>query len=425
MTVGIFAAAVALGGCKTQPLGPVVPTGGLHPPAGSGGTNGGGATNGRGGAPSGGGGLGVGGAAGFGSGSGVGGLGAGSGMGGDGVGAGGTVGTGSGGSFVTGSGGGGSVTGSGGSGGSGQCEGVGHLVTATPPEFLIVMSRAMELGSYLDSACIVPECVKWTILESAVQTVVAANRADNYGLMMFGADTTCDAPQYPDLDISPQSWMQVISDLGVVNLGGPSPMAGTITSAVTYLQSLTDASPKYILLVTDGEATCAPGDANGTVDDSARAEGEISAAYYAGFPTLVLGVADPNNAQEIANLNTMANAGAMPQVGADTAYYQAGSSAGITALEQAIAALVGPGPGCTFSAPSGGPPCAALSVTLAQGASRTPVPYDPTGTSGWNYTDSTATVVSLDGSYCSQLGAAAQTIVELTWDCGPDGLPIP
>lgn len=273
-TMGFVAAAVALGGCKSQSLGGSgVPTGGLHPTGGSGAESGGGLTNGGGGAPSGGGGLGVGGGAGFGSGSGVGGVGAGSGMGGDGVGAGGAVGT-------TGGGGGGSVTGS---GGSSQCGGVGYQVNVVAPSFLIVMSRAMELGAYLDSACTIPECVKWTILESAVQTVVAANQADNYGLMMFGSDDTCDAPEYPDLDISPESWMQLISDLGVVSLGGPSPMAATISNAVTYLQSLTDGSPKYILLVTDGEATCAPGDTSGTVDDTVRAEGLIRPPTTRGF----------------------------------------------------------------------------------------------------------------------------------------------
>jgi hypothetical protein len=419
-TVGFVAAAIALGGCNSQSLGgPHVPTGGLHPPAGSGGASGGGATNGGGGSPSGGGGFGVGGAAGLGSGPGVGGgFGAGSGGGmGGGVGT-----TGSGGGFATGSGGSGTVTGS---GGSGQCEGVGYQVRVTAPDFLIVMSRAAELGSYLDQACTVPECVKWSILQSAVNSVVAANQSDNYGRMMFGVGGACGVPEYPDLDVSPQNWMQIVNETGQVSLGGASPMAGTITSAVSYLQSLTDGSPKYILLVTDGEATCAPGDLNGTTDDAARAEGEISAAFYAGFPTLVLGVADPNNAQAIANLNTMANAGALPQVGADTAYYDAGSSAGIAALDQAISAMVGPAPACTFSVPTGGPPGAALSVAIEHGYERTVVPYDPTGASGWTYTDSTATVISLSGVYCSQLGAAGQTTVELTWNCGSRGLPVP
>jgi len=415
--VGLVAAVAALGGCKSQALGGSgVPTGGLHPTGGSGGASGGGATNGGGGAPSGGGGFGVGGAAGFGSGSGVGG-----GFGAD-SGSGTGVGGGFGGGLGTGSGGSGATTGS---GGSGQCEGVGYQTSVVAPDFLIVMSRAMELSSYLDQACSIPGCAKWTILESAVNSVVAANQDDNYGLMMFGFGGACDVPQYPDLDISPQSWMQIVDDTGLVSLGGTSPMTGTITSAVSYLQSLTDASPKYILLVTDGQATCTPGDVNGTMDDTSRAEGEISAAFYAGFPTLVLGVADPNNAQEIANLNTMANAGAMPQVGADTAYYDAGSSAGIAALDQAISAMVHQAPACTFVAPSGGPPGASLSVSINHDDDITSVPYDPTGTSGWNYTDSTETVVSLSGAYCSQLGAVGQTTVELTWDCGSRGLPIP
>jgi hypothetical protein len=64
-------------------------------------------------------------------------------------------------------------------------------------------------------------------------------------------------------------------------------------------------------------------------------------------------------------------------------------------------------------------------VSISHDDDMTPVPYDPTGTSGWNYTDSTETGVSLSGAYCSQLGAGGQTTVELTWDCGSRGLPVP
>ncbi len=423
-TVGFVAAAVVLGGCSSQSLdGTHVPTGrsggmsgGGHPSGGSAAPSGGG------GAPSGGGGFGVGGVAGFGP-SGGGGFGDGSGGGAIGTGVGGFGTTGSAGGFVTGSGGGGGTSGTGGGGG---CEGVSYQVNAVAPDFLIVMSRAMELGSYLDQNCIVPECVKWSILQSAVQTVLAANPTYNYGLMMFGAGGACDIPQFPDVAVSPQNWMTVTGVIGGVTLGGTSPMAETVASAASYLASVPDTSPKYILLVTDGEATCGPGDTSGTMDDSARAEQEISAAYYAGFPTLVLGVAYLNDAQAVANLNTMANAGAYPQVGANTAYYDAGSSAGISALEQAISTMAGPGPDCTFPVPTGGQPGVALEVTIEHGSDRIVVPYDAAGTSGWSYTDSTATAFNLTGAYCSELGVSGQTTVEVMWNCASGGgLPVP
>jgi hypothetical protein len=305
--------------------------------------------------------------------------------------------------------------------------GVGYQTNLAGPDILIVMSRALELGSGLNQACMIPECTQWGILEPAVNDVAAANPDDNYGLMMFGASGNCVVPENPDLPVSLRNWMQVIYETGIVSLGGTSPMAGTITSAVTYLQSLTDVSRKYVLLVTDGEATCPPGDANGTMDDTTRAVGEIQAAAAAGFPTLVLGVADSNNAQAVATLNAMANAGLLPQVGANTAYYDANASSGIAALNQAIAALVGETPNCTIAVPDGQPSGSALSVTIDHGYETTLVPYDPTGASGWNYTDSTHNLVILSGAYCNQLGIVGQTTVELTFNCSLDAgaLPIP
>ncbi|HEY6475208.1 MAG TPA: hypothetical protein VI456_01430 [Polyangia bacterium] len=211
--------------------------------------------------------------------------------------------------------------------------------------------------------------------------------------------------------------MQVIYEIGIVSLGGTSPMAGTITSAV---------SRKYILLVTDGEATCPPGDANGTVDDTARAVGEIQAAAAAGFPTLVLGVAASNNAQAAANLNAMANAGLLPQVGANTAYYDANVSSRIAALNQAIAALVGETPDGTIAVPDGQPSGNALSVTIDHGYETMLVPYDPRRVR-MDHTDSTHNLVILSGAYCNQLGIVGQTTVELTFNCSLEAgaLPIP
>jgi len=62
---------------------------------------------------------------------------------------------------------------------------------------------------------------------------------------------------------------------------------------VTYLQTLTDPNPKYILLATDGEPNCLGGKGGGGgggATDLTGAENEAFAAFQAGYKVYVLGV---------------------------------------------------------------------------------------------------------------------------------------
>ncbi len=398
-------AAVALAGCKSQSLGgPTVPTGGLHP-TGSGGTSGGGATNG------GGGNLGIQGTAGLdGGGLGAGGFGAGSGPG---AGGGFGAGSGTGGGIVV-------ITGAAGTSGGGGCPGVGYETIGPTPDILIVMSRAQGLSALTVGQLCASGCTKWSALESAVDSLVTQDRDNNYGLIVFGAGSACGVPNVTALEVGPNNETLVVDATGGVSLGGAAPVASTIAFAVTYLQSLGDTNPKYILLATDEEATCAPGDPTGTMDDLSGAEAAIGGAAAEGIPTFVLGAADSANGLAGPRLNALAAAGHLPQIGGATSYYDALTVSGVDALEQALYGWNRQAPDCTLAAPSGAPAGSTLGVTIIHDNGLRYIPYDPTGTSGWNYTDATHDAITLSGEYCNEFGEVGKTDIELQYDCSPD-----
>ena len=397
-------AAVALAGCKSQSLGgPTVPTGGLHP-AGSGGTSGVGATNGGGGAN-----LGTQGTAGLGGGDlGEGGAGSGPGAGG-GFGAG----SGAGGGVVV-------ITGAAGTSGGGGCPGVGYEAIGPTSDILIVMSRAQGLSALTVGQVCPSGCTKWSALESAVDAIVTQDSDNNYGLAVFGAGSACGVPEYPAIGLGPGNWAAIVDATGVVNLGGAAPVAGAIVFAVTYLQSLGDTNPKYILLATDEEATCAAGDPTGTMDDLSGAEAAIAEAAAEGIPTFVLGAADSGNGLAVPRLNELAVAGYLPQLGGATTYYDALTASGGDALEQALYGWNRQAPDCTLAAPSGAPAGSTLTVTIIHHNGLRYIPYDPTGTSGWSYTDATHGAITLSGEYCSEFGQVGKTDIELQYNCTPD-----
>ena len=75
---------------------------------------------------------------------------------------------------------------------------------------------------------------------------------------------------------------------GVVSYGN-TPTRNAENAAAAYLSRLTDGSPRFILLATDGLPTCLATDTPGS-DDSAGATAAVEAARASGFPTFVVGI---------------------------------------------------------------------------------------------------------------------------------------
>ena len=98
---------------------------------------------------------------------------------------------------------------------------------------------------------------------------------------------------------------------------GNTPTRNAENGAAAYLSRLTDSSPRFILLATDGLPTCLATDTPGS-DDSAGATASVGAARASGFPTFVVGISTRGTADP--TLSAMANAGGLPRAGTPSYY---------------------------------------------------------------------------------------------------------
>ena len=162
----------------------------------------------------------------------------------------------------------------------------------------------------------------WTETLAAVDDVVMSTQTGvNWGLKLFPLPTGCMVSPAAEVPVAANNYMAVHGP----GPDGPGPTrpaaAGTggtptdtaVNGATSYLTGLvaTRKNPKYILLATDGEPTCANG-ANQRWRHQPPAIAAITAAVAAGFKVYVIGIW-PSAPQGIATLNMMATAGGVPR----------------------------------------------------------------------------------------------------------------
>ena len=190
-----------------------------------------------------------------------------------------------------------------------------------------------------------------------------------------------------------------------------TPTAAVVNNAVTYMQSLTDPNPKYLLLATDGEPNCAHGSAGN--NDDVGAENAVAAAKTAGFPTFVVGIATTSDAAATSALNQMAVNGGEAQVGAATQYYAVTDTADLlTVLGKILTSAMS----CTIplTGVAGNLDKVAVSAKDASGQT-VQIPED--STNGWSYTDANKTAIILNGDACHDLQSVTYTAFQFIYTC--------
>src|SRR5262249_9043839 len=126
--------------------------------------------------------------------------------------------------------------------------------------------------------------------------------------------------------------------------GSRTPTRQAVAAGATYLATLADKRPKYLLLATDGLPNCGPNPSAPTDDDSMGAEQAVAAAHASGVPTFVIGSGET---MAEATLTRLALQGGVPQVGGATAYYQVSDTAQLVAALGTILGSVT----CVFDLP--------------------------------------------------------------------------
>jgi hypothetical protein len=281
----------------------------------------------------------------------------------------------------------------------------------SPPDILIVQDRSASMNDDLDGQPCAGGCgasSKWALLSTAIEGLVMANGPSvNWGLKLLGNDGACGVSEGADVQIAAGNSSAIQAAL-TVTPGGDAPVEAAIKSAVAYLQGLSDANPKFILLATGGQPDCPPG-GDAATDDSAGAATAIANASIAGFPTFVVGAASSSDAVATATLNQMALAGGKQQTGGATSYY---TLSDLAALTTSLNVRTEPTPGCTIAGRVEG---SILSVSVTKSTGTFELPQDPTN--GWSYDASMVNII-LNGSACEDLVNGDDTGITLSYICG-------
>ncbi|HSY40102.1 MAG TPA: vWA domain-containing protein, partial [Polyangia bacterium] len=190
--------------------------------------------------------------------------------------------------------------------GGGNCGQSNVPIAPLPPDVLILQSKALSMADGWDGQPCQGGCgasSKWSQALSAVTAVVGETDGHiNWGLAFYGV-SACGTTSTPYVPVAPVSSQAISSAFAANQPASGNPIETAVNDAATYMRTLTDSNPKYLLLVTDGLPNCMPGDTSTTADDSLGAEAAVVNARMAGIPTFVVGLATSSDATVTATLD--------------------------------------------------------------------------------------------------------------------------
>jgi hypothetical protein len=333
---------------------------------------------------------------------------------------------GSGGNAATGTGGGTSTTGAGGDVGPATDAGTPNCglqqfqPTPKNADILLVLDRSASMQDPINSSS---STSKWTVVVPTLNNVVDnTDTSVLWGMKSFpeGSGSECTAGSVTsniDVEVAATDASAVTAAITATTPdGNGTPTGDAINAAVAYLKTLSDTNPKYILLATDGEPSCAaiPSSENTT---AARpyAVTAVTNAKTAGFPTFVIGIG--TTASDTTTLNQLADAGGEVPAGATNPlsphFYLASD---MTTLTAALGSITGQISSCLFPLKTAPPVLNdGTKVGVYVGTGMTRIPYD--ATNGWTYTDTSDSTVEVNGSWCNMIQAAGAGAVQIIFGC--------
>jgi len=192
---------------------------------------------------------------------------------------------------------------------------------------------------------------KWSLVKAALQGALPAYDATvRWSLKFFASvstPSTCSVSQGVEIAPAFSNSTAISAKLDTVVASSSTPTTAAETAGASYLLTVADGSPKYILLITDGIPTCGvqacPMDATGQTTnqcDDANAIAAVKAARDdGGIPTMVVGIGTALGIGA-ATLENMAVAGGLARP-SSPAYYPLQTAADLTAAIQALTAAAG------------------------------------------------------------------------------------
>lgn len=254
------------------------------------------------------------------------------------------------------------------------------------PVVMLVIDRSGSMIDYFPGGT----TSKWNALRDALnRTLPTVDDVMQLGVVFFpidGADL-CEVPAITALQPGRGHASIILNSISNIEPGGTTPTSAALRVAFDVLQTRrTGNTARGMVLATDGEPTCS--------GPEEPAE-DLRRALDAGVPTWVLGIESVSRPELTFALEAMARAGGRPRVDAGTAYFPATSADG---LVQAFAAIRDQVAACSFLTDSVPDLDGGISVTYGGQV----VPHDPSGMSGWLWTDRENGELVLRGDSCAR-----------------------
>jgi hypothetical protein len=260
---------------------------------------------------------------------------------------------------------------------------------------------------------------KWDLVVPAINEVITSTDGTvAWGMKSYpeGEGTACSVGSVTakiDVAIAESNASAVTAAVTAVTpKGNGTPTGDAVKQALAYVKTLTSAHPKFLLLATDGEPSCA-GTTEGQTTAIPYAVQAVTDALAAGLPTYVVGIATTKESATMA-LNNMATAGGKPRADANplaTRYYLANTKDELVASLKTITGEVNTT--CVFALdpPPPAPDFIAVKVAGAK------VERDTNQVNGWQYTAADFSQLEVFGAACDDIKNAAADKVEIIYGC--------
>jgi len=241
------------------------------------------------------------------------------------------------------------------------CVATNPMTTNVPPDILILLDRSGSMKEDLTGMDCGGDCgatSKWTVTTTALASYLpTVEGVVNLGLKLFASSTSgngCTVSNTAEIPPAANNAAMINTRLAANTSrpGSSTPTTAALMNAATYLKTLKDSNPKFILLATDGIPTCGTAMCAAGVNagmntsqcDDANAIAMVKTVHDMGYPTFVLGIGTSSSPGD-GTLSQMAMNGGYPR-NASPAYYPIDTPQDLTAAFQAVTGMVSK---CFFS----------------------------------------------------------------------------
>ena len=215
------------------------------------------------------------------------------------------------------------ATGPGGTGslGDAACTGADVAGERTPANILFIVDRSGSMNCNPPPIQASANCettprptdpaqpIKWNIVKDALKTAIAGLPVTSSGgIVYFPNDNLCGVSAQPDVPVdylNPTHVAALHASLDGVMPSGNTPIVGGVTLGYEYLRQAMLSGDKFVVLLTDGQETCAASQVNDFRDKT------VPQAFSIGIRTFVIGAPGSENASGL--LSQVAFNGGTPQ----------------------------------------------------------------------------------------------------------------